>query len=1057
MPGQYISGGGPVGEPRFDPVFICHYTTSVIGHAVPGKHLTSEIGMSIKNVLAALTGRHRNKLWAAGAALLLYTLLGFFLAPWLVKKIAIDTVREQYGAGLSIDQVAINPYVLSLRIDGLAMDDPAGKPLVAARTIYVNLQLSSIFRLAPTFAEIRLDALEATLARAADGTLNARFLVPPGDSEPAPEHTDQNTDEAGMPRLIVRQLAVNDAILNWTDQVPAEPVVTTFGPMNAVIHNLNTLPGREGRQEVVIANDTAGSFGWSGTLQLNPLRSAGRATIQGSHMPLISAYLRDEIGFDIVQGQADAGLDYSLDTAGDGSLHARVDNFGITLGDVLVRTHKAVTADGAISDRDVLAIPSLRLAGGALRWPERTVSIDAFEINDSVVSLYRNAAGALNIVPTPDAQALQTPETPEAPLTPAPEAASPWSVSLGRFQIAGMSVGLLDDSVTPPADMGIDSLGLTITDISNETGASFPTRLALRTRTGGTLQIDGKLSVLPEFTADLAISAEGLSLAEAHPYLKPLADVNLDSGKLATEATLQVNPRDILRFAGDVAITDFLISETDEGSRLGSWDRLALKQVVVDLGGRKLGVSEVRVEKPYADVFVASNGSVNLGRIKPGAQTTGSEDQANEEDASATVAAQTPADTEPGFNITVGRVLIVDGAADFADQSLPLPFQAGIAKLNGGFTTIATGSTEPSEVTLEGKVDEFGLLQVSGTLTPFDLARNTDVRLHFQNVEVPTFTPYTVAFAGREIASGKLDLQLGYKVKDSELTGENKVVLRDFTLGDKVEHPGAMSLPLDLAVALLKGPDGAIDIDLPVRGNVDDPEFRYGRVIGKALVQLVVKIVASPFALLGKLVGSEPDELDHIDFIAGRADLTPPEQERIAKLVQALGLRPELLLELGGVVDREVDGLALRTAHLDALIETRIDASPSASEMYTQQRARAVEAIYRESSETAEPTLAALRTQFTSETLDPQTNRPVTQFDELAYTAELRRQLIEQQTVTEEEMVALASARAENVGAALVETKPELAERIRTGTLKAVKAEDDGVVRMDVTLTSSEG
>ena len=333
------------------------------------------------------------------------------------------------------------------------------------------------------------------------------------------------------------------------------------------------------------------------------------------------------------------------------------------------------------------------------------------------------------------------------------------------------------------------------------------------------------------------------------------------------------------------------------------------------------------------------------------------------------------------------------------------------------------------------------------------------MHLNFQNVEVPTFSPYTVAFAGREIASGKLDLDLGYKVTDSELVGENKVVLRDFMLGDKVEHPGAMSLPLGLAVALLKGPDGSIDIDLPVRGNLDDPEFRYGRVIGKALVNMLVKIVASPFALLGKLVGSEPDELDHIDFMAGRADLTPPEQERIAKLVQALGLRPELLLELGGVIDREADGLALRTARLDTLIAERIEATAAANaaDMYAEQRAKAVEAIYRESSDTAEPALEVLKVQFTSEEVDPQTNRPVTQFDQLAYTAELRRQLIEQQSVSEEELVELASARAENVRAALAEASTELADRLRTREVQAVEAEEGGAVRMDVTLSSKEG
>ena len=1018
--------------------------------------------MRINERMAALTGQHRKKLWATGAILLAYTLLGFFLAPWLVKKIAIDTVREQYGAGLSIDKLAINPYVLSLRIDGLAMQDPDGAPFVAARTIFLNLQLSSLFRLAPTFAEIRLDAPEANLARFANGALNAQFLVPAEDGQPATENTGQDSEGSGLPRLIVQQFAVNDATLRWEDKVPAVAVETTFGPVNVRVNNLSTLPQAEGQQEVVIATETAGTFGWSGTLQLNPLRSVGRATIQGSHMALISAYLRDEIGFDIVRGNADVGLDYSVHPAEDGSLQAQVDNFGMSLSDVLVRTHGAVSPDGADTDRDVIAIPSLRITGGSLRWPQQVASIESFEINDSSVSIYRDAKGELNILPPQDAKTSNTPDTGETPATPdtaAAETADPWSVSLGRFQIADMKIGLLDDSVAPPADMGIDKLGLTITGISNESGATFPTQLALRVRTGGSVNIDGQLGVLPDVTADLAITVQGLSLAEAHPYVKPLADVHLDSGELAVKASLQINPQDILRFAGDVAVTDFLISETDEGSRLGSWERLALQQLVVDLAQRSLAISEVRIEKPYADVFVASDGSVNLGRIEPGAQTPGTDEEATEENAAAAVPTQAPEEDEAGFDIMIGHVVIVDGAADFADQSLPLPFEAGIAKLNGAFTTIATGSAEPSEVSLEGKVDEFGLLQVSGTLTPFDIARDTNVHLNFQNVEVPTFSPYTVAFAGRQIASGKLDLDLGYKVKQGELLGENKIVLRDFMLGEPIEHPGAMSLPLGLAVALLKGPDGTIDIDLPVSGNVGDPEFRYGRVIGKALVNLVVKIVASPFALLGKLVGSDPDELDHIDFLAGRADLTPPEQERIAKLVQALGLRPELLLELGGVIDREADGLALRTARLDALIAQRIEASAAAKDaaMYPEQRAKAVEAIYRESSDTAEPALEVLKVQFTSEAVDPQTNRPVTQFDQLAYTAELRRQLIEKQSVSEEELVELASARAENVRAALAEASPELADRLRTREVQAVEAEEGGAVRMDVTLSSKEG
>jgi hypothetical protein len=226
-------------------------------------------------------------------------------------------------------------------------------------------------------------------------------------------------------------------------------------------------------------------------------------------------------------------------------------------------------------------------------------------------------------------------------------------------------------------------------------------------------------------------------------------------------------------------------------------------------------------------------------------------------------------------------------------------------------------------------------------------------------------------------------------------------------------------------------------------------------VIGRALANLIVKIAASPFLLLGNLIGVEPDELDHVSFIAGRSDLTPPEQERMVRIAEALGLRPELQLEISGVVDREADGLALRTARLDDLVETRIEAAPeteASDAMYAERRAAVIEALYLEAGATEDGTLDELKTRFTQQTTDPESGRVTSSFDALAYTAELRRQLIDRQTVTEEEFVALARLRVDAVTAALVASNPELANRIQADSLQAVEAEEDGSVRMDVTL-----
>jgi uncharacterized protein involved in outer membrane biogenesis len=1003
----------------------------------------TKTGNNLADKLTSTARRHKIKLLSAGVLFVVYTLAGFYFVPWLVEKIATDSVRDTYGVELSIDRVAFNPFTLSLEIDGLAMPDPDGTPFASVEHILVNLQLSSLFRFAATFAEVRLDTPEVFLARDNNGGMNTSFLAASNDTQAAPE-----TEASGMPRVIVQQFTINEAALHWDDAVPPQPVATTLGPVNVSVQNLNTLPQREGQQEVVITTETTGTLSWSGSLQLNPLNSVGRASVKGSHMPLMSAYIRDQFGFEIVQGEADVSLDYAVSSEPGSDLTAAIDNFNFSLDDVLVRTYGATTPAGEPNDRDVLAVPRFSIVGAALRWPEQTIAVEEIVLADTVLSIYRGADGELNIVPKSD---------------PADEADEPaqatddsgWLVELDRFAVENMSIGLVDESVEPAGDLGINNLQLTIEDITTEPGARFPTEASIDGRNGGDIQVAGQIGVLPEPVVELDLVASRLAVAVVHPYIKPLADVNLDTGLLGIDAELTSGPDDVLAFAGDVSITDFLITETDEGSRLGSWDALIFERVDFSLDDSTLEISEVRFERPYADVFVAEDGSVNLGRIAPGEQVPVDDGEESKAENPPVEASDDQA-TGSEFDVTVGRVVVVDAAADFADFSLPLPFEAGIAELNGELTTIATNSAEPSEVSMEGKVDEYGLLRVTGSLTPLEVARNTDINLRFQNVEIPKFSAYTIAFAGREIASGKLDLDLGYVLQEGELAGENKIVMRDFVLGEKVEHPDAMSLPLGLAVGLLKGPDGTIDIDLPVRGNVDDPEFSYGRVVGEALVNLVLKIVASPFNLLANLVGVEAEELDHISFFAGRSDLTPPEEERIAKLAEALSLRPELVLEVRAVIDPEADGLAIRETALDELIESQIEATDDDSAddaMYAEQRADVIEDLYVEAGMSTDE----LKVRFTAETTDPESGRTTSEFDSLAFTAEMRRLLVERQTVTQEELLELAESRAESVRTAIVAVDGTLAERIQSGEMAEVEAEDDGSIRMDAALSSGDG
>lgn len=979
--------------------------------------------------------RHHKTIVGVLAATALYAVLGFFAAPWLIKKLATDYVAENLGATLEMKRVAVNPFTLSLRIDSLRLDAPDGNLFLRFDKFLVNFQASSLFRWAWTFREFHLDGLEAFIHRDGEGTLNTEFLAQPAVEPRNPP----NSEEGGPPRLLVQDFAIRGSVVHWRDDVPPEPVATEFGPVNVVIAELNTLPDRGGSQEVVITTETQGTLSWTGSLHLNPLRSEGSASVRGSHFPLTSAYLKHEIGFDIVDGVADVDFQYRVEMLESGMVEVSVDDFNLGFSDIVVRTFNEAVGRGG-DDREVLRLSRIDLSGGELRWPSRTASAALLLIDRADVSLYRDTAGALNILPPvaaePDATRAQ----------PGGDVGDPWQLSLEQLDVQNLALGLLDDSVTPSADVGWAALNAKIQALSNAPGASFPTSVELMGRDGGSIAAEGSISVLPNPVVDFDVAINAVPLGSAQPYLKPLADLNLDSGVLNVSVNLHSSPADALRVAGDLEIADFVITETDEGSRLGSWKSLEAASIAYTAAGNSLEVSEVRLKAPYGDILIAADGSINLGRVQKGDVLPVEDTVEKSVENDTAVSAPSP------MAVTIGRILITDAAADFADLSLPLPFSAQIAQLNGEVSTISTTSAEPSAIKLEGKVDEFGLVRVGGAITPLNPPANTDIQVAFQNVDMPKFSAYSIPFAGREIANGRLDLDLGYKLKEGKLAGENNIVLRNFELGDDVDHPDAMNLPLGLAVALLKDPEGKIDIDLPVEGDLNDPKFRLGGVVLRALGNLITRIVTSPFTLLANLVGAEADELEVIVFDPGRSDLSPPELEKAMKIAEALTLRPELALQVGGGYSAEADSGALRTAALDGIVAARI-AELGKETMYAEARQAVMEALFTESMATdAADQLAELKSAHTT----PQAGEGLASFDALAYTEALRRQLIEMQPIEDAELIALARQRGNNVKQAILGAKPETAARVVVDATAEAVALKDEVVPMRVRLTISK-
>ena len=242
-------------------------------------------------------------------------------------------------------------------------------------------------------------------------------------------------------------------------------------------------------------------------------------------------------------------------------------------------------------------------------------------------------------------------------------------------------------------------------------------------------------------------------------------------------------------------------------------------------------------------------------------------------------------------------------------------FATGIQDLHGTIKGLSSDPGSRATVNLQGRVDRYAPVDISGVVNLLAATTYSDISMKFRGLQLTRMTPYSVRFAGYKIASGTLDADLHYKVDHGTLNADHTLVIDQLQLGEQVASPHATKLPLRLAIALLKDRDGVIRIGLPVTGSLNNPQFSLGPLIGKALLHLLTKAVAAPFALLGHAFGGGAD-MNRIDFAPGSATLLPAAQSRVAALAKALAQRPQLQLQVPAVFAAEVDRPALAQRQL---------------------------------------------------------------------------------------------------------------------------------------------
>lgn len=542
------------------------------------------------------------------------------------------------------------------------------------------------------------------------------------------------------------------------------------------------------------------------------------------------------------------------------------------------------------------------LVNAQLKLAEKQLAIEAIELSGAKTTVSLDKQKNLNW-----AEILK--KAPGVPMVPAKAesaGASPMEVLLARLSLDGIEVGIVDQSTDRPVRLDLVQGFVTLKNLSLDLNRVVPLEAGFTLKQGGRFNAGG--TVIPDKASGrLDLKLAGLSLKPFAPYVNQFARLNLRSGTAATRGKLtfeQAKSRMKLNFNGGFAVDDLAITEEETEEAFLGWKKLSSDSLTLKLAPDRLQMNELVALNPFGKVIIFEDKSINLQRIL---RTSAVDKPA------AAAATQTPAPASSAtFPLAIERLRIVGANAEFADLSLSPQFGTRMHDLGGIVTGLSTDPATTALVELDGKVDEFGSARVRGSVQPFRATDFTDLKLTFRNLEMAELTPYSGKFAGRRIDSGKLSVDLEYKIKQRQLAGDNKFVINTLKLGERVDSPDAMHLPLDLAIALLQDSNGIIDLDLPISGSLDDPQFSYGKIIWKAIVNVLTKLVTAPFRVLGKLLGVSSEKMEAVNFDPGSSTLLPPEQEKLKLLAEAMAKRPALTLTLGPGYDPDTDRRALQ-------------------------------------------------------------------------------------------------------------------------------------------------
>ncbi|BCA79407.1 DUF748 domain-containing protein [Desulfuromonas sp. AOP6] len=847
-------------------------------------------------------------------AVALYSLLGFVILPLILKPVLTNKLSEALGRNTEIAKVRLNPYTLSATVEGFHLSHKGDSTrFIAFDRLHVNLESLSLFKKALILRSISLSNPAVDFSRLPDNTFSFSDLL----TEQKPDDPPQAKRDKRPFLFSINNIEIDSGTIRYRD-IPKD-TVHQIGDLRLAIPSISNLPSNiESFVEPVfsaVVNGTPVTFAGGSKLFAESRATDIDLKMEGINIPEYLAYVPNPTTLRLKSALLDLDTRLSYLDRADGSSR-------LALTGTLTLRELEVTDQ---EDKTYLRLPATTVVLADSDLLAGDIHLARIDVDSPYFELIQSSEGKLlplSLLPAGEKNT-GSPPSPGEDTSEENNGPPAWALTVDDFRLRNGEVLFRDHSLKESIALGASAVTLEARGLSTLPRTEGSLTFALDLNKHSKINGEGTLSLTP-FALKTKVDVASVQLADFQPYVTEYSHVLVADGSLALQGDLVFDQEGQLRFTGASAINRLSTKDDIQGEDLLTWNALRINGIALELTPFKLDVAEIRLDSPTMNLVVREDGSINLASLarSDGPTTSAKEKVLNAEEEAAAAAPE----------LRIDRVVLSKGLARVHDRSISPSYGLTIDQLQGEITGISSEPAALAQFRFDARIDQQAPLIVSGTMNPLAPLPQLDLAIDFKNFNLSPLSPYSGKYVGHKTEKGKLNLDLHYDIRGSQLESDNRVFLDQFTLGERVESPDATSLPVNLAIALLKNRQGEISLDIPVRGDLSDPEFSVGGVVLQVLVNLMTKAATSPFALLGSLI-PEGEDLQYIPFEPGETSLGMAALDKLPLVANVLLERPGLKMDLAGQVDLVMDSRALakkqllKRIKLEKLKSTRVNTS----------------------------------------------------------------------------------------------------------------------------------